>query len=289
MWEYRHTEELNHAEHKYIAKIGEGVKARYFYTQEALNAYKKALSSKDEKAALDKALDGPGVTKGANGAFTIEGRENIDRVMKAEGDYAEASSLKGKAKAVAETFKERNPNAGANVKKAAANVKEAADAYGKALSSDDELQEYYKSSNAEYDAKENTRKADIARDHAQSGYEKAKSATVKNRAANVKIELAKGDAISTKEDAVKKAKNIVNAVSSKDEQKAYEKAERDYQTAVSNQTKAANKTDAALKNYERANTLKGKAQDVAEVFNERNPETVKKLKRGRDFINGLFR
>ena len=41
MWEFRHTDELNHAEHKYVAKVGEGKNARYFYTQEAYNAYKQ--------------------------------------------------------------------------------------------------------------------------------------------------------------------------------------------------------------------------------------------------------
>lgn len=49
MWKYNRTirpDELYH--HKYIAKIGYGPSARYFYTQEQLNAYRKALSSKDE-------------------------------------------------------------------------------------------------------------------------------------------------------------------------------------------------------------------------------------------------
>ena len=209
MWEYNHTDELYHGKHKYIAKIGEGVKARYFYTQEALEAYKKALSSKDEKAAyldpnnpvnqfhggvvstpedkqkweeesakrdaerarlkedydkaktlkgkaeavgkvfderhegaaaykkalsskdekakLDKALEGPGVTKRditdartgrvIGTATTIQGKENIDRVMKAEGEYAEASSLKGKAKAVSKVFNERNPETAKKLKR----------------------------------------------------------------------------------------------------------------------------------------------------------------------------
>lgn len=36
--------------HKYIAKIGEGVKARYFYTQQELDAYKKELKAKGEQS-----------------------------------------------------------------------------------------------------------------------------------------------------------------------------------------------------------------------------------------------
>lgn len=39
---------------KYLAKIGKGINARYFYTKEEIEAYKKALSSKDEKARMDK-------------------------------------------------------------------------------------------------------------------------------------------------------------------------------------------------------------------------------------------
>ena len=50
MWEYKHTDELNHANHKYIAKIGEGKNAKYFYTQEALDAYKKGLSKGTDTA-----------------------------------------------------------------------------------------------------------------------------------------------------------------------------------------------------------------------------------------------
>lgn len=49
MWKYNETispDELYH--HKYIAKIGSGKDARYFYSQSELDAYKKAFSSKDE-------------------------------------------------------------------------------------------------------------------------------------------------------------------------------------------------------------------------------------------------
>lgn len=49
MWEYNYTispDELYH--HKYIAKIGSGKNARYFYNQSEWEAYKKAFSSKDE-------------------------------------------------------------------------------------------------------------------------------------------------------------------------------------------------------------------------------------------------
>lgn len=63
MWNYNHTpadNSLCHAgvnwkNHKYIAKIGEGINAKYFYTREELAAYKRALSSKDEAANVDRA------------------------------------------------------------------------------------------------------------------------------------------------------------------------------------------------------------------------------------------
>ena len=127
MWEFNHTEELSHASHKYIAKIGEGVKAKYFYTQEALNAYKKALSSKDERAELGKALNGPGVAKVdikdprtgtvVGSATTITGKENVKRVVDAAEAYDKANTIEGKAEAVSKVFNERNPEVAKKLKR----------------------------------------------------------------------------------------------------------------------------------------------------------------------------
>lgn len=125
--------------HKYIAKIGEGINARYFYTMEALNAYKQALSSKDEKATLDKAnaeeaasdkrfddaaakrnaVDKEWKESGALKKMTL--RKELNEAKREEGkafleseearkkadnaamDYRNAKTLKGKVEAVKET------------------------------------------------------------------------------------------------------------------------------------------------------------------------------------------
>lgn len=90
-----HIDYLMHRKHKYIAKIGEGVKAKYFYTQEALDAYKKALSSKDEKAVLDTAKNN--YNKAANEYNNAAERQNAanDRIRDAGAlDFKERNEAK---------------------------------------------------------------------------------------------------------------------------------------------------------------------------------------------------
>lgn len=58
MREYYSSDELMHwglpgGKHKYIAKIGEGKAAKYFYTQEQLDAYKNGLSGKVQRGATN--------------------------------------------------------------------------------------------------------------------------------------------------------------------------------------------------------------------------------------------
>lgn len=124
MWEFKHTDELNHANHKYIAKIGEGVKARYFYTQESLSAYKKALSSKDEKAAL---LDPNNPINQFHGSVVSTPEEkqkweeesakrDAERKRLTE-DYKRTQTLKGKAEDVKKVMDERNPKTAAAIDK----------------------------------------------------------------------------------------------------------------------------------------------------------------------------
>lgn len=85
--------------HKYIAKIGEGIKARYFYTQEELNAYKNALSSKDEKAAVDKRQKqydkASKASDIANAQYKKASQERANAyadMAKADGEYRRAQS-----------------------------------------------------------------------------------------------------------------------------------------------------------------------------------------------------
>ena len=80
MWKYNRTispDELYH--HKYIAKIGYGPSARYFYTQEQLNAYRKALSSKDE---LNNAYNVSQEHRGKVQFLTSDFRDNTNKGTK---------------------------------------------------------------------------------------------------------------------------------------------------------------------------------------------------------------
>ena len=89
------------ADHKYIEKIVKNGKTRYFYTLEELNAYKKALSSKDE---ADKYI------KSAYGEDKKVTNKNRDKlVKKINNDYKKTSKLM-KKKGMAEYLEYENPN-----------------------------------------------------------------------------------------------------------------------------------------------------------------------------------
>lgn len=286
MWEFNYTDELYHGKHKYIAKIGEGAKARYFYTQEALAAYKKALSSKDEKAALDKALEGPGVTKRditdartgrvIGTATTIEGKENIDRVWAAEGKYAEASTLKGKAKAVKDVFNERNPNAANTVKKTVMKPVENAKDYAKALSSKDEQEAYDKAKKSYNDSVDTYNKA--LNDYNDAAREANKAQTISGKASGVKNTLK---AVKNRD-----VDGVKNSLSAKDEIQKAENADRALNKAEKDTITAQSKMRTAEADLSRSKTAEGKATAVAEVFSRHNAE---RIERGRKFFNSLFR
>ena len=89
------------AGHKYIEKIVKNGKTRYFYTVEELNAYKKALSSKDE---ADKYI------KSAYGEDKKVTNKNRDKlVKKINNDYKKTSKLM-KKKGMAEYLEYEDPN-----------------------------------------------------------------------------------------------------------------------------------------------------------------------------------
>ena len=89
------------ADHKYIEKIVKNGKTRYFYTIEELNAYKKALSSKDE---ADKYI------KSAYGEDKKVTNKNRDKlVKKINNDYKKTSKLM-KKKGMAEYLEYKDPN-----------------------------------------------------------------------------------------------------------------------------------------------------------------------------------
>lgn len=79
-------DELFHNQHKYIAKIGEGKDARYFYSQEELDAYKNEANKKtklEDQLSAQRSLDR---TQGWQGI----GKKNKDRE---KNPYFEKGSL----------------------------------------------------------------------------------------------------------------------------------------------------------------------------------------------------
>jgi hypothetical protein len=137
LWQYRYSDEIYHGDHKYIAKIGSGPNAKYFYTQEALNAYKQALSSKDEKAAMVKAENHPDVQK-IDGGYMTTNKEAGKRLEETSIDYYESKKLKGKLKDVAEVHKEIKAEKETVKAEKKQQRKQKLDVYKKALSSEDE-------------------------------------------------------------------------------------------------------------------------------------------------------
>ena len=100
--------------HKYIAKIGEGVNARYFYTLEALNAYKKALSGQDEKANLQQVRNSPDVKKHeykfddgtSSTSYSGTNRAAQAKLDKATQDYNDSRTIKGRMEDVKEAHQQ---------------------------------------------------------------------------------------------------------------------------------------------------------------------------------------
>lgn len=153
--------------YKYIHKIVQNGKTRYFYTQEELAAYRKALSSKDER----------------------------DAYLKTAGVKMKNNSLKERQRAVSEA-----------------------------------------------DMKTATREV-----NAINRYVRPDAPTTAN-----KIERAA--------------------------QSASKAAERSI----------AKRSIKARDDYERAKTVKGKAQDFSKAFNKYHPKTAKKIKKSKRYIRSLF-
>ena len=267
-----HTEDtLEHKEKpKYIAKIGEGAQARYFYTMEAFNAYKKALSSKDEAAAVEKAQNHPDIKLDeydlGNGrkitSWTTTNKEAGDALDKADMAYYESKTLKGKAKAVKETYKdlketrqERKENAKSKVTTAEPDAKTAQESrtkkevgsgvkeYGKALTSIDE--------------KKKEEAAYTKAKKAQADYEKKRD----------------------------EYKELEGSLKFKKKKEAREEMEK----AAASANKANSEHAKAQQEYLDSKKASTRAKATSEVFNKRNPEVKKRIKKGRDWAKSQLR
>lgn len=259
------------ADHKYIEKIVKNGKTRYFYTVEELNAYKKALSSKDEADKyINSALSPTGKPKRKT-YYTDSDRKRLLKLAKINTDNA----------------RERLNNKGYinSVKKNAP--------------------EFYKKLKR--------------KDKYRSDYERAK--TVKGKAEDVKKVFDKYHPETAKkiekgkkkvDRVVKEMKGYKNALSSKDEADKYIKSAYGKDTKVTNKNrdKLVNKTNKDVKkvdkhlykdgwdeyyeytdpklmkqyrkvkknkaDYESAKTLKGKKEDFTENYRKYHPKKKKK-------------
>ena len=389
MWRYRYTDEIYHGDHKYIAKIGKGKDAKYFYTQEALNAYKRALSSKDEK---EKFIDVTGtpertpnglrvnqlatarvrsaIARGTANAQLEKGSgidlnnlEKAERYTKAENAYDEARTLKGKAKAVDEVHKEIKAEKNAVKAEKRQQRQEKINAYKNALSSKDEkaalnkavkneratVDDIHKIDDGEIRDLKNAIKnldgkdlkkqlSDLTKKGAEKQTAEARAKTEGARKAYVESQTLRGKAKAlaevhksyNPESAAKfeKLEDYKNAVSSKDEKAALDKAvknerekyddllnvdsterknllkarlKRDEQAIKKHsqdvtaegkekQIKEARaKTKAAEKAYAESKTVKNKAKAVAETYKKYNPETAARIQNGKNYLDELFK
>lgn len=255
-----HTEDtLEHKEKpRYIAKIGEGVKARYFYTVEAYNAYKKALSSKDEMNELKKVTgvednagydaEATAVTRAMN--KKEQGGEGSTEAANALDEYQKSKTIKGKVDAVKETYKELQSKRPAATKtdpekttetktepKSKKEIGSGIKEYAKAVSSSDEK-------HAEADAKAKADKANVDYQKKLDAFNEVDGTLQLKKRKEALAELEKAAAEASKANA------------------EYSKAQQAHLDSItSNKVKA-----------------------VAEVFDKRNPEVSKRIKKGRDWV-----
>ena len=114
--------------HRYIQKIVKNGKTRYFYTMEELAAYRKALSSRDEENRLLKATDTKNLKNWTNGKPASRSTKLVNAQLRAYHsddkkktaalkDWQEATTVKGKAKAVSEVYKKYNPKTAKKIEK----------------------------------------------------------------------------------------------------------------------------------------------------------------------------
>lgn len=252
--------DLIHKQHKYIAKQKTGNKTRYFYTQEELAAYKRALSSQDEAKKFNKATGAdkakspiPGyevhqlATSYARTALAKEnGSPEYNKMKKTQDDYERAKTLKGKAE---------------DVKKVNAQVKERR-AEEKAVRKEEKA------------AKKADRKAEI------NDYKKALSS--KDESAAYEKSNKKLDNAFEKEKKVK-SENAYDA-NARLLGKKKKEAQAENEKVEAERKKAQAERDKARDDFERAETIKGKSEDLKEAFNKHHPDTVKRVNKAKKKI-----
>lgn len=261
------------AGHKYIDKIIKNGKARYFYTMEELNAYKKALSSRDEERKFLK-------VNGVKSNKDSSRRNNINTA------YARTIVAKGNASKARKNTKVKSRSFGEIVKKNSDRISTEQD---------------YKRRKRAMDDYERSKTAKGKAEDVKKVFDKYHPETAK------KIEKGKKKV----DRVVKEMKGYKNALSSKDEADKYIKSAYGKDTKVTNKNrdKLVNKTNKDVKkvdkylykdgwdeyyeytdpklmkqyrkvkknkaDYESAKTLKGKKEDFTENYRKYHPKKKK--------------
>lgn len=255
------------AGHKYIDKIIKNGKTRYFYTMEELNAYKKALSSKDEEKAFIRANNVKRKPTAGNGVNTRKeqiktayartygskmnlkkaknpaefGKKMGDYVIrkKTMDDYEKAKTVKGKIDDVIKVLGKYHPETAKKVEKGRKKVDRVVKemkGYKNALSSKDEADKYIK-----------------------SAYGEDKKVTNKNRDKLVK----KINNDYKKTNKLMKKEGMVEYLEYEDP----------------NLMKQYKNTEKKKRDYEKAKTTKGKIEDLKKNYKKYHPSKNNKKKK----------
>ena len=293
---------------KYIAKNKKGLKTRYIYTQKELEAYKRALSSKDElsnqqkaRADLKKAKQNLSTankyTKSAVKLHGLKKPDGIPNYKEAKKQYdnakrkeidatnnlERAKTLKGKAEAVRDTYRKLNPKQAKAIddgkkkvdkfiKDTKTKAKTKANAYGKALSSKDEKKAWDKAIEEYRMAMANTSDA----------HDTFNSAKVKRLIAKSDKDVYDNSKKGKKDERLAKL-GLPKSAAGKNVDEMVNEANENYKRAFSQKTNAnldmvrkGNAIDQARSDYNRSLTLKSKAEDVRDTYRQFHPKKKKK-------------
>ena len=248
------------ADHKYIEKIVKNGKTRYFYTVEELNAYKKALSSKDE---ADKYI------KSAYGEDKKVTNKNRDKlVKKINNDYKKTSKLM-KKKGMAEYLEYEDPN----LMKRYKNTKKKKRDYEKAKTTRGKIDDVIKA---------------LGKYHPETAKKIEKGKKKVDRV--VKEMKGYKNALSSKDEAdkyIKSAYGKDKKVTNKNRDKLVKKINNDYKKTNKlmkkkgmaeyleyedpNLMKRYKNTEKKKRDYEKAKTTKGKIDDLKKNYKKYHP------------------
>ena len=301
---------------KYIAKIKKGAKTRYIYTQKELEAYKKALSSKDEQQALDKAkkkykaldnklsknrdkalastkahqIEKPGANKArlkkvSDRDYAVfkktvsDWEKSISDKDKAKKNLVKAQTLKGKVEAVRDTYRQFHPKQAKAIDKGKKKVE-------KFIKDTKTKANAYGKALSSKDEKKDLDKAAKKHREAIEIDNKARDDLETKKIERDYAEGRKHVYANTKDAKLDKYREKLGLPKSAFGQSIYDeldKKQKEYSEAHSRKFdtfedsfKKGVAERKALSDYNRSLTLKGKAEDVRDTYRQFHPKKKKK-------------